>query len=127
MGLTIRPWKNNHLGTGTRLKARTLFKPAGQTYGEHLKHNEQTRELIIDNRLGLHARAAARLVEVAQQFQSEVTMEKNGRAADAKSVVCLLALECPLGTKVTVRARGEDARPAVSAVAELIEAKFGEE
>lgn len=83
--------------------------------------------MTIGNRLGLHARAAARLVEVAQQFQSEVTMEKNGRAADAKSVVCLLTLECPLGTRVTVRAQGEDAEPAVTAVAELIESKFGEE
>lgn len=104
-----------------------MFEPAGQTYGEHLKNNEQTRKLIIDNRLGLHARAAARLVEVARQFQSEVTMEKNGRAADAKSVVCLLTLECPFGTRVMVKAQGEDAGQAVSAVAELIESKFGEE
>lgn len=85
------------------------------------------RELVISNRLGLHARAAARLVELTQQYRSEVIMEKNGDAVDAKSIISLLTLECPMGTRIVVRAVGEDAAVAVAAVAELVANKFGEE
>lgn len=92
-----------------------------------IENNEQTRELTITNRLGLHARAAARLVQLLQQFQSEVEMEKGPEVVDAKSVLSLLTLECPMGTKVVVRARGEDSAPALAAVVNLIESKFGEE
>ena len=84
-------------------------------------------ELTISNRLGLHARAAARLVEVANNYKAELFLEKNGESADAKSVLSLLTLECPLGTRVTVRAVGPDARQAVDRAAELIDNKFGEE
>ena len=86
-----------------------------------------TDELTISNRLGLHARAAARLVQLAQQYQSEITLEKEGEAVDAKSVLSLLALECPFGTRVSVRAVGEDAMSAVNAIVDLINEKFGEE
>ena len=91
------------------------------------KSKEWSIEIIITNRLGLHARAAARLVQLTEQFRSEVLMEKDGRSADAKSVLSLLTLECPMGTKVLLKARGEDAKPAISAMAELIQNKFGEE
>ncbi len=89
--------------------------------------NECSRTLAIVNRLGLHARAAAQLVQLAQNYQSEISLEKNGIAADAKSVLSLLTLECPVGTNIVVRAVGEDSSPAVQAVAELIANKFGEE
>ena len=89
--------------------------------------NECARTMAIANRLGLHARAAAQLVQLAQKFQCEVFLEKNGESADAKSVLSLLTLECPIGTNVVVRAVGDDSRPAVQAVAELIANKFGEE
>jgi phosphocarrier protein HPr len=89
--------------------------------------DECTRTLAIANRLGLHARAAAQLVQLAQQYQSEISLEKNGVTADAKSVLSLLTLECPAGTHIVVRAVGEDSSPAVQAVAELIANKFGEE
>ena len=89
--------------------------------------NECARTLAIANRLGLHARAAAQLVQLAQTFQCEIFLEKNGESADAKSVLSLLTLECPIGTNVVVRAVGDDSRPAVQAVAELITNKFGEE
>ncbi len=92
-----------------------------------MDNNEYTRELTIINRLGLHARAAARLVEVARQYQAEVALEKNGESVDAKSVISLLTLECPLGTRVVVRAKGDDSAQALSAVVDLIEHKFGEE
>ena len=89
--------------------------------------NEFDNELIISNRLGLHARAAAQMVQIAQKYEAEVTLEKEGEAVDAKSVLSLLMLECPLGTKVTIRAIGVDSESAVNAISELIDSKFGEE
>jgi len=56
-----------------------------------------------------------------------MTVEKDGQSADAKSVVGLLSLECPIGTKVWIKAWGDDADQAVAAVAALIENRFGEE
>ena len=88
---------------------------------------EVATELVIANRLGLHARAAARLVQVTDRFQAEVVMEKDGEVADAKSVLSLLTLECPMGTRVVVRASGHDSGAALEAVVELIHNKFGEE
>ena len=85
------------------------------------------RDVVIGNRLGLHARAAVALVKVAQQYDSDVFMEKNGESADAKSVLSLISLECPLGTKVTIRAQGLDSESAVEAVVRLVHNKFGEE
>ncbi|MEW6264714.1 MAG: HPr family phosphocarrier protein [Thermodesulfobacteriota bacterium] len=91
-------------------------------------HNgEHSKELTIVNKLGLHARAAAQLVQLSQTFQAEILLEKAGQPVDAKSVLALLMLECPLGTRVKVRASGVDADEAVTAVARLIENKFGEE
>ena len=90
-------------------------------------NNERSIELTIANRLGLHARASAQLVQLAQQFQSDLLVEKNGESVDAKSVLSLLTLECPLGTRVVVRAKGQDADTALAAVAQLFENKFGEE
>ncbi|MFH1134449.1 MAG: HPr family phosphocarrier protein [Pseudomonadota bacterium] len=91
------------------------------------ENSEHFTELTISNRLGLHARAAARLAAMARAFKAELYLEKNGLSADAKSVLSLLTLECPLGTRVVVRAVGPDARQAVDLAAELIDNKFGEE
>lgn len=90
-------------------------------------NNEKTKELMIANRLGLHLRAAGRLAEVAKQFKCEISLEKNGVQVDAKSVVSIMTLECPLGTRVVLRARGENSAPALAVVSQLIENKFGEE
>jgi phosphocarrier protein len=90
-------------------------------------NHQHVQEVTIVNRLGLHARAAARLVQLAQRFSAEVELEKDGEAADAKSVLSLLTLACPLGTRVILRTKGPDAAPALEALTELIENKFGEE
>lgn len=84
-------------------------------------------ELTIINRLGLHARASAQLAKLAQTFQADISLEKNGQSADAKNILSLLMLECPIGTKVLIRAKGMDAGVALSAVTNLVEDKFGEE
>ena len=81
----------------------------------------------IINELGLHARAATKLVQLASQFQSEVTVAKEGQSANAKSVMGVLLLCGSRGSSVTVRARGPDAQQAVDAIGRLIADRFGEE
>lgn len=84
------------------------------------------KELVIRNRLGLHARAAARIVELASQYESYISLEKDGSVVDAKSLLSLLTLECAMGSKVVLRAEGEDSRAAVEALTDLITNNFGE-
>ncbi|OLQ80446.1 phosphate ABC transporter permease [Photobacterium proteolyticum] len=86
-----------------------------------------TRQLFIKNRLGLHARAAIKLVELAQSFESTVTISNDEKSATADSVMGLLMLESAQGQQICVSADGNDAEAALSAVSELIEAGFDEE
>jgi phosphocarrier protein len=85
------------------------------------------RETEIVNRLGLHARAAAKLVHTAGAFQSRVTVEKEGEEVDAKSILGVLLLAAAQGSTVTVRCDGQDEDAAMAAVTDLIANRFGEE
>lgn len=85
------------------------------------------RETEIVNRLGLHARAAAKLVHTAGGFQSKVTVEKDGEEVDAKSILGVLLLAASQGTKVTIRCNGHDEELAMKAVTDLIANRFDEE
>jgi phosphocarrier protein HPr len=85
------------------------------------------REFDILNRLGLHARAAAQLVRLANGFASEIHVVKDGMEVNGKSIMGVLMLAAPKDTKVLIRAIGLDAEEAVAAIGELIERKFGEE
>ena len=85
------------------------------------------REFDIQNRLGLHARAAAQLVRLANGFASEIRVEKDGMEVNGKSIMGVLMLAAPKDTKILVRATGQDAEDAVAAIGELIAGKFGEE
>ncbi|MFW6050184.1 MAG: HPr family phosphocarrier protein [Myxococcota bacterium] len=85
----------------------------------------ETFEVV--NELGLHARAAAKLVQMAERFASKVEVEKGGQRVDAKSVMGLLLLCGTRGSKLTVYARGSDASEAVEAIGRLIAGRFGEE
>lgn len=85
------------------------------------------REVEIVNRLGLHARAAAKLVQTAGNFDSRLWLVKGGEEVDAKSILGLLLLAAGQGTTVTLRADGEDERAAIDAVSELIADRFHEE
>ena len=85
------------------------------------------RETVITNSLGLHARAAARFVQLASRFKSRIQIAHGGRTADGKSILGLLALVGSEGTRLTVSADGSDEQEAVSRLVELIEARFGEE
>jgi phosphocarrier protein len=85
------------------------------------------REVTIQNRLGLHARAAARFVHTAAQFQSRVTAGRNGRVMDGKSILGILLLGASRGTTVEITAEGEDEEAAVEALVALVESRFGED
>jgi phosphocarrier protein len=85
------------------------------------------REFDILNRLGLHARAAAQLVRLANGFVSEIRFTKDGVEVNGKSIMGVLMLAAPKDTKILVSANGEDAEEAVMAIGELIAGKFGEE
>lgn len=85
---------------------------------------ENTFQIV--NKLGLHARAASRLVQVASRFPCEVTVRREEQAANAKSVMGVLLLCGAQGTAVTVHAEGPRAKEAVDAIGQLIADRFGE-
>ncbi len=81
----------------------------------------------LKNKLGMHARAAASFVKVADKFKSDVYVEHNGETANGKSILGILTLACPINGELTVKVEGDDALVALDALGELIENKFGEE
>ena len=85
------------------------------------------KEFIIKNRLGLHARAAAQLVQLANRFQSDVLVRKDGLEVNGKSIMGILMLAAPKGSKIEVIVRGEDAEEVMNALGELIDGGFGED
>jgi len=87
----------------------------------------QTRNFTIINRLGLHARAAAQLVQTANKFSSEMTLVKDDIEVNGKSIMGILLLAAPKGTELVVTVEGVDEEQAMAVVAALIEDGFGEE
>ena len=85
------------------------------------------REVEVMNRLGLHARAAARFVHLANRFQSRVQLSRDGRSMEGKSILGILLLAASQGTKLEIWADGPDEAECVAALAALIEGGFGEE
>ncbi len=81
----------------------------------------------IRNKLGLHARAAAKIVNVSSVYQADIYFEREGVEVNGKSLLGILNLACPKGSVVFVKADGPDADAAMEALRELIEGKFGEE
>ena len=84
------------------------------------------RSFQIVNTLGLHARAAAQLVQTANRYQSEVMVERDGQSVNGKSIMGVLMLAAAKGSEVTVSCEGADAADAMASLARLIEAGFGE-
>lgn len=85
------------------------------------------RALEITNRAGLHARAAALLVQCAASFSSQIMIEKDGEVVNGKSIMGVMMLAAVQGCVITVRATGADAEAAIAAIADLVERKFDEE
>ncbi|MBI3016138.1 MAG: HPr family phosphocarrier protein [Candidatus Tectomicrobia bacterium] len=85
-----------------------------------------TAEATIRNRLGLHARAAAKFVKLATGFRSGITLERGGQQANGKSIMGILMLAAAEGATVKISAGGEDEEEAVKALVDLVNGKFGE-
>ena len=85
-----------------------------------------TRDVEIKNKLGLHARAAAKLVHTAARFKSDIKIRKGDEEVDGKSILGILLLAAGRGSVITLKADGEDEREALDAIEKLIEAKFDE-
>ena len=84
------------------------------------------RTVKISNRLGLHARASAKLTKLAGGFRSEIYMSRNGRRVNAKSIMGVMMLAAGMGTDVDLEAEGEDEDAAIRAMVTLIDDRFGE-
>jgi phosphocarrier protein HPr len=85
-----------------------------------------SRSVPVVNQLGMHARAAAKFVHLAARFQSHITVAREAREMDGKSIMGLLLLAAARGSIVTISADGADERQAVDALAELVASGFGE-
>ena len=87
----------------------------------------QEATVTVRHKVGLHARPAALFVQTAKKFSSEVLCFKDGREANAKSILGVLTLGAGQGAVVTIRAEGEDEAEAIAALTQLIEDNFGEQ
>ncbi|MCK4403588.1 MAG: HPr family phosphocarrier protein [candidate division Zixibacteria bacterium] len=85
------------------------------------------RKIQVINKLGLHARPAAMLVQKASKFKSEIKIKKEDIEANAKSILSVMMLAAEMGSFVIVKAEGEDEEQVVEAIAKLFEERFGEE
>ena len=86
-----------------------------------------TRELTIQNRLGLHARPSAMFVKVCSRFRSDIWVEKDGEQVNGKSIMGLMMLAAGLGSKLTITCEGSDAEKALLEIEGLIQRKFDED
>jgi phosphocarrier protein len=98
------------------------MKAAAQEFSSTMSE----RELIIPNKLGLHARAAAKLVQTASRYQSKVELICKNREVNAKSILGVMMLAAGKGTPIKLRATGSDEGEALDALVNLIERKFDE-
>jgi phosphocarrier protein len=85
-----------------------------------------TKQIEIINKLGLHARASSKLVQTAIQFKAEIFIERNGRKANAKSIMSLMMLAATKGSQVNLICDGSDEELALQQVSELFASRFGE-
>ncbi len=88
---------------------------------------ELVKRFRIRNNLGLHARAAAKIVALGNQFDSNLFFNKDGKEADGSNILSIIALECPKGTEMEARIVGEDAEDFMQKLSELFDKRFGED
>ena len=86
-----------------------------------------SRELLIVNKRGLHARASAKFVQLVEKFEAEVWVTRGGETVGGTSIMGLMMLSAGIGTTITVAAKGREAEAAMNAITELLANKFGEE
>tara|TARA_B100001769_G_C21970255_1_gene521898 strand:- start:125 stop:391 length:267 start_codon:yes stop_codon:yes gene_type:complete len=85
------------------------------------------KKIVINNKLGLHARAAAKIVTLTNKFDSIINIINGDKKADAKSIMKILMLSAPKGTEIRITAKGKDENLALNSLEELIKRKFNEE
>ena len=88
---------------------------------------ETVGKLKIINDLGLHARAAGKIVDLAKQYRSQLILKKDGQEVDGSSILSILTLSCPKGTEMQARILGVDSEDFMETLARLFEQRFGEE
>jgi phosphocarrier protein len=86
-----------------------------------------SQEVTVVNRLGMHARAAAKFVHLATRFEARVKVARDGREMDGKSIMGILLLAAARGSTITISADGADEQDAVAALAALVQSGFGED
>lgn len=86
-----------------------------------------TRNLFIQNQLGMHARPCGKFVRISQRFQAQITVEKDGDEVNGKSIMGLMMLAAGQGTKLRVTAEGPDARAAINELEHLVQNRFDED
>lgn len=86
-----------------------------------------SQEVTVVNRLGMHARAAAKFVHLATRFEARVKVARDGREMDGKSIMGILLLAAARGSTITISADGADEQDAVAALAGLVQSGFGED
>src|SRR6059058_5325413 len=91
------------------------------------KHFTATRELVVTNKLGIHARPAAMFVKIANRFTCDIFVEKDGEKVNGKSIMGLMMLAAGPGSKLTVHAEGNDASQALTDLETLLNRKFDED
>lgn len=84
------------------------------------------QDILIINKLGLHARASTKLTQTASQFKSDIWIERNGRRVNAKSIMGVMMLAASKGSTVSLEATGQDESEAIEALVALINNRFGE-
>ena len=87
----------------------------------------QDRNVTIVNKLGLHARAAAKFVTLASSFASDIKLARNGQQVNGKSIMGVMMLAASRGTEITISANGDDETEAIDRLSELVAQRFGED
>ena len=93
----------------------------------HEKEKEITKDMVVSNKLGVHARPAAMFVKVANKFESEIFVEKDGETVNGKSIMGLMMLAAGPGSRLTISAEGQDAARALTELETLVNRKFDED
>lgn len=115
------------LKTQKQAEPLDLKRHLGMSQETSANRQEITKEVKIPNSLGLHARPAMQLVDIANRFKANLQIAKGSQLVDAKSIMQVMTLAATQGTKLTLSATGPDADQALNAMAELITEGFGEE
>lgn len=84
------------------------------------------QKVTICNKLGLHLRAAAVFIKLANTFKAEISLQHGEKKVNGKSIMGIMALAAPMGSEVTIRAKGSEAKRAAEELAKLVESRFGE-